>query len=109
MEFEINNEKWKIKEVSQECLCEENGVEFKNDGNFYLGLTCPMAKEILLFDRLDNVQKRKTLMHELMHCYIFTFMSFNEIQLSIDDFCDISANSHDIIHKITEDYFKKGD
>ena len=50
--------------------------------------------------------KEKTLYHELMHCYLYSFISFNDIDFSIDDFCDISANSHNIIHKIVEHYFK---
>ena len=104
--FEINNEKWEIIETSQEKMCEEYNEEFKNDGNFYNGITCPITKKILLYEDLDSQQKKKTLYHELMHCYLFTYISFNNIDFCIDDFCDISANSHDIIHKIVEDYFK---
>lgn len=107
MKFEINNEKWEIKEVSQEELCKNFGEEYVKDGNYYLGTTEPTLKMIYLYKDLDSTQKRKTLIHELTHCYLFTFVSFNNIDFSIDDFCDLHANSHDIIHKIVEDYFNK--
>lgn len=106
MMFKINDETWAIKEISQEELCELYGEEYVKDGNYYLGTTEPTTKTIYLYKDLDYKQKRKTLFHELMHCYIFTFISFNNIEFSIDDFCDISANSHDIIHDIVEKYFE---
>ena len=106
MKFKMKDEEWTIQESSQENLYKEFGEEFKNDGSYLNGITCPIKKTILLYKDLDNIQKKKTLYHELMHCYMFTYISFNNIEFSIDDFCDISANSHDIIHKIVEDYFK---
>ena len=51
---------------------------------------------------------KQTLYHELMHCYLWSYIHiFNEI--SEEAMCDISANSHDIIHKIVEDYFEEVD
>jgi hypothetical protein len=40
-------------------------------------------------------------MHCYIGCYLYEFKSFDE-----ENVCNISANSHDIIHKIVEDYFK---
>lgn len=105
MKFVINNREWKIKEVNQEDLCKELN-DFNGEGNYY-GLTIPNIQEIWLWKDVKKEQKRKTLYHELMHCYLFSYVSFNNIDFSIDDFCDISANSHDVIHKIAEDYFKE--
>lgn len=107
MMFKINNENWEIKEVSQEELCGIYNEEYVKDGNYYLGSTEPTTKTIYLYKDLDKEQKRKTLIHELTHCYLFTFVSFNDINFSIDDFCDLHANSHDIIHNIVEDYFNE--
>ncbi len=106
MKFKINDDEWEIIETSQEKMFAEYNEEFKNDGIFYNGITCPMKRKILLYKDLPQQQKKKTLYHELMHCYLFTYISFNNIGFCIDDFCDISANSHDLIHKIVEDYFK---
>lgn len=107
MTFSINEELWTIKEISDEEMYKQNHEEYNDDGSHILGLTCPVTKEIFLLKDLDDIQKRKTLMHELMHCYLFTYVSFNNINFSIDDFCDISANSHDIINKIVNEYFDK--
>lgn len=105
MKFIINNEEWKIKKVSQQDLQIELN-DFNGEGSYY-GLTLPNIQEIWLWQDVKEEQKKKTLYHELMHCYLFNYVSFNNIDFSIDDFCDISANSHDIIHKIVEDYFKE--
>lgn len=105
MNFKINNRDWKIKEVSQNELCTAHN-DFSGEGCYY-GSTFPNSQEIWLWANVKEEQKKKTLYHELMHCYIFSYISFNDIIFSIDDFCDISANSHDIIHEIVEQYFSK--
>ena len=106
MEFEMNNKKWEIEEADQEFLHKLYNEEYVEDGDYYLGSTVPTKNKVYIYKELDMEQKKKTLMHELMHCYLFSFVSFNPVNFSIDDFCDLSANSHDIIHKIVEDYFK---
>ena len=104
MKFKINDREWIIKEVEQNELCSAHN-DFSGDGCYY-GTTFPSIQEIWLYKDIKKETKKKTLYHELMHCYLFTYVSFNNIDFCIDDFCDISANSHDIIHKIVEDYFK---
>ena len=103
MKFEINNKIYEIKEVSQEELQKEQG---EIEGT-YFGLTIPSKQEIWLWKELKREQKRQTLLHELFHCYSFNYLTFNAIDFKEDDWADVSANSHDIIHKITEDYFGK--
>lgn len=44
MNFKMNNEEWQIIETSQEKMREEYNEEFKNNGNFYNGMTCPYGK-----------------------------------------------------------------
>ena len=39
MKFKMSNEEWEIIETSQEKMCEEYNEEYKNDGNFYNGIT----------------------------------------------------------------------
>lgn len=45
-------------------------------------------------------------MHELMRCYIEEYVSLELEDYKEETMRNISANSHDIIHKIVEDYFK---
>lgn len=104
MKFKINDREWEIKEVTQEEL---RNVHNDNTGEgCYYGTTFPNTKEIWLWKDLPLDTKRKTLYHELMHCYIFSYISFNNIPFEIDDFCDISANAHNKIQKISDDYFR---
>lgn len=105
MEFKMNGRTWEIKEVSQEALRLQNG---EIDGAYFFGLTIPNRQEIWLWEDLKEQQKRQTLLHELMHCYSFSYITFNMVEFKEDDWADISANSHDIIHDIAESYFKKG-
>lgn len=104
MEFLINNRKWKILEVSQKEMLEED--EEKN--GYYYG-KCLIYKQMIYLDKdLPFETKRKTLLHELIHCYLSSYITLNYLNNTSEDiWCDISANSHDIIHEIVEKYFKE--
>lgn len=102
--FKMNDRTLEIKEVDKEWLLEELKKEYDN-AVYCFGLTRYSTQVIYLNNGLCNDVKKQTLYHELMHCYIWNYIhSFSEI--SEEALCDISANSHDIIHKIVEDYFK---
>ena len=105
MKFKINNRTWKIKEISQDKMCEiKKDKEPKGD---YFGLTCYNEQTIYLWNELNKEQKAQSLLHELMHCYIGVFIDFqNDDKFTEEAMCNISANSHDIINKIVNDYFK---
>ena len=85
MKFKMNNEEWEIIETNQEKMCEEYNEEFKNDGNFYNGITCPIKKKILLYEDLDSQQKKKTLYHELMHCKSFDEPVIQYVGIAYDE------------------------
>lgn len=107
MKFKINNREWEIIELSQEKIKEkikEYDGEVEEKG-IYFGSTQTSNQKIYLDKDLCIEQKRQTLMHELMHCYIVCFL-FSTKNYDEEDLCNISANSHDIIHEIVEQYFK---
>lgn len=105
MKFEMNSRNWIIREVEQKKFWEDdNAVQKENDGNF-LGRTLFAKQEIWLDRNISNEQKRKTLYHELLHCYKGMYITFNDLPVDEEMLCDISANSHDIIHNIVEKYF----
>ena len=106
MKFKINNRDWEIIEVNQTKMREEQ--KDTDENNEYYGLTVYSKQIIYLWEDLPQQQKRQTLLHELFHCYIGVYISFQDLQLTEETICNISANSHDIIHKIVEDYFKEG-
>lgn len=107
MKFKINNREWEIIELSQEKIKEkikEYDGEVEEKG-IYFGSTQTSNQKIYLDKDLCIDQKKQTLMHELMHCYIVCFL-FSTKNYDEEDLCNISANSHDLIHEIVEQYFK---
>lgn len=106
MKFRMNERLWEIEEIEQSRFYATD--DEKERGDCY-GLCAYNEQKIYLWKDLCKEQKRQTLMHELMHCYIGSYISFEDIESFNEDvMCNISANSHDIIHKITEEYFKEG-
>ena len=108
MNFKINDREWAIVEKTQEEL-REIFSNYKYDGEpqqgKYFGLTY-FDRQIIYLDKdLYYGQKKQTLYHELMHCYIGSFITSGNKVYNEEDLCDISANSHDIIHNIVEAYF----
>lgn len=104
MKFVMNNVEFTIKEVEQEEMKKWLGDE--QDG-YYYGQTHFMTQEVWIDKILSKEKKKKTLIHELTHCYIREYLTSRDISPDEEVLCDISANSHDIIHKIVEDYFRK--
>ncbi len=105
MKFTMNDRTYYIFEKSKEEMFGSVKENNKDDGKEFLGLFFPIKNEIWLLNTLNKGQKKKTLYHELMHCYIWCYM--HEVNnLNEEDICNISANSHDIINKIVNKYFK---
>lgn len=105
MKFRINDRDWEIIEVDQNKMRELEKDD--NERNEYYGLTVYNKQIIYLWEKLPKQQKRQTLIHELFHCYLGVYVSFQDLNLTEEVVCNLTANSHDIIHKIVEDYFKR--
>jgi Zn-dependent peptidase ImmA (M78 family) len=104
MKFEINGLNYEIKEVSSKVMYEVAEIN-KEPGMDRLGQHSSIEQIIYINEKLTPDMKKRTLLHELMHCYIWSYLSNLEFY-NEETLCDISANSHDVIHKIAEDYFK---
>ena len=104
MRFEMNNRTWEIKEISSKSILEILQEESPNS-TYCFGVTKYNLQTIFLNKELPIETKKTTLYHELMHCYIWNYLS-NQFDYNEEQLCDISANAHDIIHEIVEKYFK---
>jgi hypothetical protein len=106
-EFKMNDRVWHIVEVEQESFWkDDNELEKMNSKEYYFGRTMFDRNVIWLWKEASQEQKRKTLMHELLHCYRGCYVTFNDVNCDEDFWCDMCANSHDIIHDIVERYFE---
>lgn len=103
MKFTINNRNWGIKRASKEWMLEEYKKECP-EATYCFGMTKYSEQMIYLNDEPCEEVQRQTLLHELMHCYMWSYM-YNVNQIGEEALCDISANSHDIIHEIVDRYF----
>lgn len=106
MKFKINNIDYIIIEKTKEEMFGAVKEPNKEDGKDYLGLHFSAKNEIWLLNTLKKQQKRRTLLHELMHAYVWCYLN-NIKQIDEEDLCDISANSHDIINRISKEFFNK--
>ena len=104
MKFKMNNREWKIIEVNAQDLLAEYKRVYE-DALYCFGMTKFADQMIFINASMNEEVKKQTLYHELMHCYIWSHLG-KDIELSEETLCDISANSHDIIHEIAEKYFK---
>lgn len=113
MKFKMNNMNWTIKELSQnEIKVIVNKRRANEDENInstdtrYYGITYHDDLIIYLDKDLPKDRKKKTLLHELGHCYIGCYITHQEKTYDEEMVVDIISNSHNMIHKIVKDYFK---
>lgn len=114
MKFTMNGVEYTIwetnqKEYKQYKLDEDRDTQQKETDisiGIYFGASHYYQNVIFLDEALPLDRKKKTLYHELTHCYIGEYITHEDKTFDEEMVADISANSHDIIHKIVEDYFK---
>lgn len=105
--FGMNSHRWYVEEIPREEIKKiYSYITGDKDIETVYGLTNFEQKRIYLNKELCQDKKRQTLMHELMHAYIDEFVS-QEIDFNEETLCNISANAHDIIERIVQDYFVK--
>lgn len=113
MKFKINNRTWSIEEKSQsEIKSIQNQRRANEEENIksitprYYGVTHCDIMQIYIDKDLPEERKKSTLIHELTHCYIDSYITHSEQEYSEEDVADIVSNSYDIIHEIVDKYFK---
>lgn len=114
MKFNINNVEWEIKEATQKEIKtiqntrranEEENI--KDINNRYYGITYNDDCIIYLDKDIKQDRKRKTLLHELTHCYIASYITHQEKEYDEEMLADIVSNSYDVITEILNKYFEK--
>ena len=99
IKFKINGHEWNIEIRPEEDLLKEY---HKRQPNAYscLGLTFYKEHKIWISEELCDDEKRRTLIHELTHCYIwengFYNVDFNNEEL----ICDFVASIYNFINNL---------
>lgn len=113
MKFKMNNRTWSIEEKSQsEIKSMQNQRKANEEENIkslstrYYGITYCDIMQIYIDKDLLEERKKSTLIHELTHCYIDSYITHSEQEYSEEDVADIVSNSYDIIHEIVDKYFE---
>lgn len=103
MKFKMNNMEWRIEIISNDKMNTLCGSDLRE--TFTHGIT--RYDDLVIYLNEMAPDKRKTLYHELTHCFMYEFgHNQQQKEFNFEDVCEISACSHDIIHKIVEKYFK---
>lgn len=106
MKFLMNNREWNIIQIDKEQLIDLYKLITKDENvETVYGLTNYEKKIVYINYKICKEKMIQTLKHELMHVYIEEYCAQKE-EYDEEELCNISANSHDIIHKIVEDYLK---
>ena len=102
MNFEINDDQWKIKIISNAEINERTSTK---ENEFTHGFTD--YKELTIYLNEDAPNFRKTLYHELTHVYMYVTGHVQwDKEFNNEDVCEISACSHNFVHEVTENYLK---
>ena len=84
-----------------------NSEDIESIDSRYYGLTFHDSCLIYLDKDLPLGRKKKTLIHELTHCYITTYITHLDNEYNEEMICDIVANSNSFINDIMKKYFKE--
>ena len=101
----MNDLIWTIKYATADEVKSVFNDESKD--SYYYGATTMSTQKILINKEVSKEKQRETLYHELMHCYIYCYLC-DGLQFDEEGVCNISAKSHNMIHRICEDFFKNG-
>ena len=89
-------------------VIEVDKTSIDSDEQGYYGCICYLKREIEILDKLPTVQKRRTLMHELMHAFLFEYAlpQQNDITYTFERLCEVASTYADDIVKLADKYFK---
>lgn len=104
MKFIINNDEWKIKELSKDELNKMYEDNMKEEAYFVFGLTQKSEHIIYINKDMCFDQRIKTLKHELTHCYIWEYGLYNVTDVNEEVICDLVASSNNFINEVVEKY-----
>lgn len=107
MEFEINNDIWKVVEKDKAEMLNNYKQSNDDDANFIFGVTMYPYHVIWINKDMCEAQKIKTLKHELTHCYIYNCGLYNVPNFNEEMACDLVASSNNFINEVVDKFIKE--
>ena len=103
--FELNDIDWTIKLVHTNTIVDRYNKENEEKSSFVFGLTIYPDNEIWINESLFDDEKLRTLIHELTHCYLWSYGFNNVSEYTEEMVCDIMASAYKFINKTILLYF----
>jgi|GEM_PF-118298 phage portal protein, SPP1 gp6-like len=100
MRFKANNLTWNIDFV------DEDKKLMNSDNGMYFGLTEYQPQRISIRTGLSKEMTRETVIHELVHCFLFSFGVCGFTSLNEEQVCNFVGSHLDKIYEITEKFMK---
>lgn len=106
MVVKFNNLEWEIHEAEKDDLVKRYKEDHSENCDYVFGLTDYVTHDIYINNELLYPQKRKTLMHELTHAYLWSVGMCDIKSFSEEIVCDLVGSCSDLIVEAAEQYFK---
>lgn len=100
MRFKANNLTWNIDFVNEDTSL------MNSDNGMYFGLTEYQSQKISIRTGLSKEMTRETVIHELVHCFLFSFGVCGFTSLNEEQVCNFVGSHLDKIYEITEKFMK---
>lgn len=99
--FLANYRKWNIQFASQDELRSHAGKPHGDD--IFFGLCNFEEATIYILETLDAQALITTLVHELTHCYLFSYTQGSS-EFDEEDICNLNANMYMFVNSVMEDF-----
>lgn len=107
MQFKINDTTWSVEIRPMNELLSLYNERTKSDSDYCAGLTFRDQQKIWISKELHREQKIKVFIHELTHCWLWTYGHYYYDNINEECVCEIVAASHNFISKTKEQFVTK--
>lgn len=107
MKFKINGNTWKVSIKPMEELANLWNEMWKENNRIIFGCTIKHSQEIWIAEELCREQKIKNFIHEITHCWLWTYGHYFYDNINEECVCEIVANSQEFIEKTKEQFIKE--
>lgn len=100
MKFKANNLTWDIDYV------ESDKTLINNEHGIYLGLCEYIPQRISIRSGMTKEMTRETVIHELVHCFLFSFGNYGRTEINEEQVCNFVGSHIDKIIEVADKFLK---